>query len=121
MSGIVGTSYSKSKVVGRSKDTAIAWVNFYGVGTPVIRDDFNVSSIGDLSEGYYSINFEKAMSNTNYCAVGSASFSANSHSYVSNLGLYELTTSLIKIRTTYNGQADGSSHDSYWTTLTVFA
>ena len=30
MSGIIGTSHSKSKIVGSSKDTAKAWCNFNG-------------------------------------------------------------------------------------------
>jgi len=46
-----------------------AWVNFNGVGTIVIRDSANVSSITDYGVGNYAANFATAMSNTNYCAI----------------------------------------------------
>ena len=43
-----------------------AWVN--GDGSPVvIRGSGNVSSITDLGEGYYQINFTTAMEDANYC------------------------------------------------------
>jgi hypothetical protein len=69
MSGIVGTSHSKSKVIGESQDTAKAWVNFNGTGTPAIRDSFNVSSLTDHETGQIGVNFLNAMSNSNYAVV----------------------------------------------------
>jgi len=50
---------------GRAK----IWVNFSGTGTPSIRDDYNVSTIGDNGVGDYTINFSITMSNNDYCAV----------------------------------------------------
>jgi hypothetical protein len=52
---------------------AKAWVNFNGTGTVAIRDSYNVASITDLGVGLYRINFSTAMSDINYCVVGSAS------------------------------------------------
>ena len=50
---------------GRAK----AWVNFNGVGTVAIRDDFNVSSITDNGNGDYNVNIDNNMSNSNYAVV----------------------------------------------------
>ena len=66
MRGIVRTSDSKSKVIGRSKDTAKAWVNFNGTSTVAIRDDYGISSITDGGTGIYWAVFETAMPNVNY-------------------------------------------------------
>ena len=45
-------------------------MNFNGTGTPAIRDDFNVSSIGDNGTGDYTVNFSSALPNSDYCVVG---------------------------------------------------
>jgi len=78
MSGIVGTSSSKSKVIGRSQDTAKAWVNFnaYSFGE---RDSFNVSSLVDGANEIHKINFSSAMANANYCHVAVTDGGASSH------------------------------------------
>jgi len=49
-----------------------AWVNFDGTGTVSIKDDENVSSIGDNGTGLYTINFTNNMPNSNYvvCITG---------------------------------------------------
>ena len=46
-----------------------AWVNFNGTGTPAIRASGNVSSITDISAGYYVVNFTTAMPDANYAAI----------------------------------------------------
>jgi hypothetical protein len=46
-----------------------AWVNFNGTGTPAIRASGNVSSITDISAGYYEVNFTTAMPDANYAAI----------------------------------------------------
>jgi len=71
MSGIIGTSHSKSKVVGRSKDTAKAWINLNGTSTPAANQSFNVSTIGDLAVGNWTINFARPMDSTTYCVTSS--------------------------------------------------
>ena len=48
---------------------AKAWVNFNGAGTVAIRDDFNVSTIGDNGTGDYTVNFSNSFSNVNYCST----------------------------------------------------
>ena len=72
MSGIVGTSHSKSGVVGKSQDTAKAWINIDGTGTALIRDSFNVSSITDNGTGEYAVNLIKPMANDKYSVAGVA-------------------------------------------------
>ena len=69
MSGIIGTSHSRSKIVGRSKDTAKAWVKFDGTGTPAIDDSFNVSGLTDHETGQIGVNFITAMSSAEYVVV----------------------------------------------------
>ena len=46
-----------------------AWVNFNGQGTVAIRASGNVSSITDLSLGYYAVNMTNSMPDTNYTVV----------------------------------------------------
>lgn len=47
-----------------------AWVKFNGTGTVAILGSGNVSSIQDVSTGYFIVNFTTAMVDSNYCAVG---------------------------------------------------
>ena len=54
---------------GRAK----AWVNFNGTSSgtnKTIRDDFNVSSVTDINQGIYRVNFTTNFANTNYCPTG---------------------------------------------------
>jgi hypothetical protein len=46
-----------------------AWVNFNGTGTVAIRGSGNVSSIGDMGDGDYYVNFTTAMPDANYCVT----------------------------------------------------
>ena len=47
-----------------------AWVNFNGTGTIAIRASGNVTSITDNGTGDYTVNFTTAMTDANYCLVG---------------------------------------------------
>jgi hypothetical protein len=50
---------------------AKAWVNFNGTGTPSIRADYNVTTIGDNGTGDYTVNYETGVfSDTNYVIMG---------------------------------------------------
>jgi len=55
---------------GRAK----AWVNFKGNSTVTIRDDFNVSSVSDVSTGRYTINFSNALTNGNYALIATGEY-----------------------------------------------
>ena len=47
-----------------------AWVSFNGTGTPAIRGDGGVSSVGDNAEGDYTVNFDNNMPDGNYAVAG---------------------------------------------------
>ena len=69
MSGEIGTSHSKSKVIGKSQDTAKAWVRFNGTSsTTDIKSSFNVSSVADGADGDYTMYFISPMMDTEYAA-----------------------------------------------------
>jgi hypothetical protein len=51
---------------GRAK----AWVNWNGVGTVAIRDDFNVNTVSDDGTGDFTVNFSTSLGNTNYSVTG---------------------------------------------------
>jgi len=116
MSGIIGTSHSKSKVIGRSQDTAKAWANFDGtVGNPAtIRDSYNVSSVSEAAQGRFTINFINAMPNGNYVAVGShnAWTVYNSWNNGGDFMVYDLVAGSFKIVTGQDGGYVDSEHIS---------
>ena len=56
---------------------ARAWVNFNGTGTVAIRASGNVTSITDNGTGDYTINFNTAMPDTNYCIASSSRISSS--------------------------------------------
>jgi|TARA_R100001530_G_scaffold817_1_gene1418 hypothetical protein len=72
MSGIIGTSHSKSKVIGGSKDTAKAWctINTPGTGTHVKYSSYNISGITDQGVGQTRYTFTSAMSDYYYVVTG---------------------------------------------------
>ena len=70
MSGLIGTSNTKSKILGRSLDTARAWCNISNSG--VVNDSFNVSSVSDGTAGIYTPNFSSNMANVHYAVVATA-------------------------------------------------
>lgn len=77
MSTIRADNYSKrdgSSII--SADTLLqgtdkAWLNFNGTGVIAIRDNFNISSVTDLSVGAYQPFFSVARPNANYAIKGS--------------------------------------------------
>jgi hypothetical protein len=70
-------STSTTEADNVAKRTSKAWVNFNGTGTVAIRDDFNVSTIGDNGTGDYTVNFTTAMDNANYCVASTGKFVEN--------------------------------------------
>ena len=60
-----------------------AFVNFDGTGAVAIRANFNVNSITDNGTGDYTVNFANAMSDANYCIIGSVSLPGVNAGYVS--------------------------------------
>lgn len=69
---------------------ARAFVRFNGGGTPSINSSFNISSITDLGQGDYNINFENNFANADYCFCSSHNGKVNTghsphmHTYWTN-------------------------------------
>ena len=86
-----------------------AWVNFNGTGTIAIRDSFNVSSITDNSTGEYTVNFQNAFADTNYCAVASASQELNATSMPDGVNVHTYTTTSVDLEcfARLDGTAEG--------------
>ena len=76
------------------------WINIDGTGTIAIRDDEGVSSITDNGTGDYTITFDTAFANDDYCAVYAQS-RTNNDSFNSNCGIQitSQTTTIIRVVT----------------------
>ena len=99
--------------------SARAWVNFNGTGTIAIRASGNVSSLVDNNTGDYTINFTTAMSDVNYCAVGSKGGGGGTgDGFGQNIPyLVAPTTSAIRIG---NWAASGVFTDAVYVYLAIF-
>ena len=98
MSGILGISSSKSKIIGRPRDTAKVWVRF---SVTTLNDSFNVSSITDLSgAGAYQVNFLTNLPNAVYAVV--------SGDYYWGIGL-ENNFAVSSVRTTRRTNGSGGA------------
>ena len=73
VSGSIYINIQSQVAIEASLPSAIvaAWVNFNGTGTVTIRDSFNIASVADGGTGIYTLNFTRAMPNTNYAIAGS--------------------------------------------------
>ena len=89
-SGFIGTSHSKSKRLGSSKDTAKVWVHWEGT---TIEESYNVAGISNPETGQYIITFITSMKSSNYCAVATSSTGG----YGGNTMLGDYTTSTVKL------------------------
>ena len=78
-----------------------AWVNFDGTGTPAIRASGNVSSITDISQGNYTVNFTTAMPDSSYSASGSVGGVGGD--YGATVIFYTFTTSSVSMSVTARG------------------
>ena len=84
-----------------------AWVNFNGLNTVAIRDDFNVSSITDEGTGDYRVNFTNAMSNANYCTVEACFHETESTNDLRVVTGQTRATNNVRINTTYANGSGG--------------
>ena len=110
----VQSSTSSAPVFKNSSGTekgqlATAWINFDGRFSDGIRDDFNISSFTELTgDGRYTVTFDNAMANTNYCVVSSGHYikddsQSGNVGNAREMGAYILTTTNFKLVVTYNG------------------
>ena len=99
MSGIVGTSHSKSKVIGRSQDTAKAWVNVSsGSSSTTIDKAFGVSSITRDSVGQFQVNLNTgAVASADYVVSGAGQVAGEDTFFARPNGSYPQTTAEVTV------------------------
>ena len=102
----INTGSIGSNVVFPSDKVVKAWVKFSG-GTQDIEDDYGISSRVDSSLGNVLMNFDTAMSNTNYVIVASYGKNNDAYARVTRPGATQSTTqfNLISVYTTSGGEA----------------
>ena len=100
MSEIRATTISNAAGTGPITMTgqyaAKAWVNINQIGTQVIQDSFNISSITDSGVGRTTANLSNNMSNTNYSSVMGAEYNSsqgNMGQLVGSVGIAVLNSS----------------------------
>ena len=117
-------STSEEIFQGRAK----AWVNFDGTfGTSPfteandgIRDSFNVTSVTDNGTGDYTVNFDNAMSNSNYSVAGSVSWSTSWGTYLT-VDATTYSTTAVRIRSIYTNNSSTLEHiDSLRSSVQIF-
>ena len=104
---------------GRAK----AWVNFNGQGTVAIRDDFNVSSITDINQGDFRVNFDTSMPNVNYCVAMAHKEDNTTNGGSGARPLIRRTSDAIQtgsVRTTLSNVASAAGVDPLVFTVTIF-
>ena len=103
---------------GRAK----AWVNFNGQGTVAIRADFNVNTITDNDVGLYTVNMTNALSDTNFCLIGTTG-SATASAGTANSSLQDTsgstarTTSSVQFR---SNNSTGTNTDQAYISVAIF-
>ena len=109
----VQSSTSAAPVFKNSSGTekgqlATAWINFDGRFSDGIRDDFNISSFTELTgDGKYTLTFENAMANTNYCVVSSGHlFETTVTGNAREVGANVLATGSYMLNVSYNGSTN---------------
>ena len=71
MSGLVGTSFSKSRIIGRSPDTASVLAQFdcsANVDAPIKAGSINVSTVAYVNTGRWIVNFRTGFDGDDYIA-----------------------------------------------------
>tara|TARA_R110000822_G_scaffold4623_2_gene19951 strand:+ start:1528 stop:1887 length:360 start_codon:yes stop_codon:yes gene_type:complete len=117
MSGIIGTSHSKSKVIGRSQDTAKAWVQFNA--SKAIQGSYNISSIDDYGTGNADVNLTTAMANTNY--VVNITYGGTEDAYVAiSTNGSNFSTTQFNVWSRYMTTGSGGSRNPVRVMCTVF-
>lgn len=106
-------SGSSTESINVQKRIAKVWVNF-NASSDSIRQDYNVSSITNVTTGRNRINFTSSLADTNYCCSGMAQVSSNDGgicmvAYTSDYHGSAVATSSVRVDTT---TAENSSNDA---------
>ena len=123
MSGIVGTSHSKSKVIGESIDTAKAWIRLdVGDQSGTGVTSFNVSSLteGGVLSSHVIIHFIKPMkTNTEYVPVITPFHPGNVSNVCVTQSGWENLTGSIAFQTGYTSGTGGQAAQTRATAVMV--
>lgn len=93
-----------------------AWVNFNGVGTPVIRAQGNVLSVSRNGVGDYTVLYLVAMPDANYAAVISAGFGSGAATAQRVASIRDMLAGSLRFLVT---SANASVEDVLYQTVTV--
>jgi hypothetical protein len=118
-------STSATEADNAAKRVAKAWVSFNGVGTPSIRADFNISTIGDNGTGDYTLNFSSNLASADYSVVGCCSpnwgVAYLDCSYATTgSGSGEVTPTTSSVRVATANHVSGGSQDSKFVSFQIF-
>ena len=98
---------------------ARAWVNFDQRVLQAKRNDYNVTTVGDLGTGLGRVNFANTLSNP--CAVGSASYDGDiSNTSYSDICAVLVTNSYAEYSTRNSSGATGDLYDCEFIMVAVF-
>ena len=115
-----GSGVIKLKSDGKTTN-ALAWVNFNGTGTVAIRSSYNVSSITDNGTGDYTVNFATALSDANYCVLGTCEYGAGGGAQdVMVNNSTAPTTSLVRMLVGAGAAGSASLYDSARVNVAIF-
>ena len=95
------------------------WINLDGTGTIAIRDDEGVSSVTDNGTGDYTITFDSAFANDDYCAVQGQS-RANAASFNDNCWIQIAGQSTTYVRICTSRPADQTIVDHEIANVAIF-
>jgi hypothetical protein len=115
-------STSSTEADNVANRTSKAWVNFNGVGTVAIRDDFNVSSITDNGVGDYSVVFSSPLANANYAFATHGADTATD-GFMGSWGPstnFTQTTALIRLQATNDSSGASFVQDLSTACVTIF-
>ena len=68
-----GSQTNPPSIPGLNPQLCKAWVNINGVGTLVMRAQYNVSGVTDNGPGDYTVNLTSSLDNINFAVVMTAS------------------------------------------------
>ena len=112
MSGIVGTSHSKSKVIGRSYDTAKAWAHVAASGTFTVENSFGLSSVDDVTTGHSKYHFITPFATaTSYVGAVSTRHGNNESTIAAGLDQSRVIATTTGYLAVMTGLNDGTSGD----------
>jgi|11_taG_2_1085331.scaffolds.fasta_scaffold08921_5 hypothetical protein len=92
-----------------------SWVNFYAVGSIIIRDSGNVSSITDRGTGLYTVNLTTSMTDNNYATLATAQDATEGDTRIAHARRNDSSSYYISIE-----RQDGAYRDAEYISSCIF-